>query len=69
MSFAVISRGSLPKLAAGLGNAARLEPPTRTKVFGVDPEATRSGWALVADPIHDRQRDSRNAIAELIGAN
>lgn len=68
MSSAVIGRGSLPGLA-GLGAAAKLEPPTRSKAFDVDPEATRSGWALVANPIHDRTRDSRNAIAELIGAN
>ena len=68
MSSAVIGRGPLPRLA-WLGNAARLEPPTRAKVFGVDPEATRSGCALVAHPIHDLPRDSRNPIAELIGAN
>jgi len=68
MSSAIIDRGSLPRLV-GLGSAARLEPLTCAKVFGVDSKATRSGSALLAYPIHDRLRDSRNAIAELIGAN
>jgi hypothetical protein len=68
MSSAVIGRRPLARLA-WLENAARLEPPTRAKVFGIDLEATRRGFALVADPIHDRPRDSRNPIAELIGAN
>lgn len=68
MSSAVIGRGPLLRLA-WLGNAARLEPPTGSKAFGVDPEATQSDWALVADPIHDGPRASRNPIAELIGAN
>ena len=67
MSSAVIGRGSLP-MPAGLGNAAGIKPPSRTKLFGVSPEATRSGWTLVADPIHNRPRGSRNAIAEIIGA-
>ena len=57
MSSAVIARGSLPMLAE-LGNAAGLKLPGRTKVFGVNPDAMRSGWTLVADPIHNRPRGS-----------
>lgn len=68
MSSTVIGRGSLSRLA-GLGNAAELEPLTRTEVYGVDPDAKRSGWVLMADPIHDRPRDNQNAIADFIEAN
>lgn len=42
----MIDRGALPRLAR-LGSAARLEPHSRAKVFGFDPEATRIDWVRV----------------------